>query len=161
MWQQTQGQWRDREGAQIRTFCYGVNWQSGTQTVTYLTRDLRAIPQVGSAHHTISALCGVLVHIFLMGLESGCHCNKMMVSFGNVDSLRSLSCTKCWANYFNKTLPLKMRSCSYIKPIGSFCSSWIISKLSRFHSITWQQTFRPRGSKMIFLAVNSSYCTHS
>lgn len=44
----------------------------------YLTGDFRAIPQVGSAHHTISALCGILVHIFPIGLESGCHCNKII-----------------------------------------------------------------------------------
>lgn len=57
----------------------------------YLTRDFRAVPQVGSAHHTISALCGVLVRIFLIGFESECHCNKIMVSHGYTDSLRSLS----------------------------------------------------------------------
>lgn len=40
--------------------------------VTYLTRDFRT---VGSSHNAISALCGVLVHIFLIGLQSDCHWN--------------------------------------------------------------------------------------
>ena len=86
------GSMEGQGGAQIRTLGYQVTRQSGTQTGQYLAGDFRAVLQVGSsAHRTISALCGVLVHIFLIGLESGCHCNKTMVSHGYIDCLRSLS----------------------------------------------------------------------
>lgn len=51
----------------------------------YLTRNFRTVPEIGSAHHTVPAFCGVLVHIFPIGLESGCHCDKIIVSQGDTD----------------------------------------------------------------------------
>lgn len=72
------------EQAQIRRYELNRQFMSDThkQSCIYLTRHFRAVPQVGSTHPTISALCGILVHILLIDFESGCHCNKMITAYG-------------------------------------------------------------------------------
>lgn len=48
--------------------------------ITYLTGDFGAVDQGGGVACSISALSCILVHIFLVGLEPGCHCSTVMMN---------------------------------------------------------------------------------